>query len=690
MPENNIQVSPSFRKKAKQAIFSIIFFAVVYLVLVAAAICLTVLAFYGGMAIISNAPSTLPIIAGIGMMAGGVMLLVFLVKFIFTKNVTDRSHLVEITEAEQPRLFAFVRSIVNDTQSKFPKKIYLSADVNAAVFYDSSFWSMFFPVKKNLQIGMGLVNTVSENEFRAILAHEFGHFSQRSMKVGSYVYNVNKVIYNMLFENTSYRNALQEWANISGIFYIFSWVLVNIIKAIQWILRQVYRLVNISHMQLSREMEFHADEVAAFAGGSAPLVSSLRRLNFAALAFNNVLNYYNEQVSKNITTANIYPQQLFVMKLLAVESSLPVENGLPQVTDDHLNRYNKSKLVIIDQWASHPSTEDRVNALRLLNREIPAPNNRLAITLFDGAEALQELLTRNIFGSVQYNGSVSLLREDEFETAYHQRYKNDTFPAMFNSYYNNRNMPPVLYDDAEPAPENAPAEAKELFSNAATDLVFEMVVLENDINILKQLQEGKSGIKTFEYNGQRHQATHCAPLVAGLENELLGIKQTIEANDRRIDYYFSSLAKEQGKENEMRLLQQAYINADEEFDQLIKSYARVIESAGFFQQQLRPEAIQQHLPALNLAEKNLKADIRRMLEQPLYQPEITDEAKEDFRIYLSDDWAYFEEGQYNHYGISVLSKAAGHFQQILSKTFLRVKRDLLHFMAQLETQKQAA
>jgi len=38
---------------------------------------------------------------------------------------------------------------------------------------------MFLPVKKNLQIGMALVNSVTVTEFKAILAHEFGHFSQK-------------------------------------------------------------------------------------------------------------------------------------------------------------------------------------------------------------------------------------------------------------------------------------------------------------------------------------------------------------------------------------------------------------------------------------------------------------------------------------------------------------------------------
>ena len=50
------------------------------------------------------------------------------------------------------KLFSLIEEIVVKVNTDFPKKIYLSTEVNAAVFYDSSFWSMFFPIKKNLLI----------------------------------------------------------------------------------------------------------------------------------------------------------------------------------------------------------------------------------------------------------------------------------------------------------------------------------------------------------------------------------------------------------------------------------------------------------------------------------------------------------------------------------------------------------
>ena len=40
---------------------------------------------------------------------------------------------VEVTEAEQPYLFAFIRQLCQDTGAPFPHRVFLSPDVNAAV-----------------------------------------------------------------------------------------------------------------------------------------------------------------------------------------------------------------------------------------------------------------------------------------------------------------------------------------------------------------------------------------------------------------------------------------------------------------------------------------------------------------------------------------------------------------------------
>ena len=311
------ETSAGFKKEVTKVMSSIVLFFIVYIILILLAIGLAMGCVAGGIWIIVASPRIITLMIGAGLVGLGLMVVFFLIKFIFAVNRFDHSNSILITEEDQPKLFAFIKKLTAETQTPFPKKIYISPEVNASVFYDSSFWSMLLPVKKNLQIGLGLVNSVTLDEFKAVMAHEFGHFSQRSMKLGSFVYNVNRVIYNMLYENNGYGRTLQRWANISGYFAFFAGLTAKIVEGIQWILKKMYSVINKNYMGLSREMEFHADAVAASVSGGNNLISALRRLEIANTSYAVVLNRYNDWLKEKCIGSNIYPDQRIVLKQLS-------------------------------------------------------------------------------------------------------------------------------------------------------------------------------------------------------------------------------------------------------------------------------------------------------------------------------------------------------------------------------------
>ncbi|HKO82472.1 MAG TPA: M48 family metallopeptidase, partial [Chitinophagaceae bacterium] len=402
VPSSITQPSPAFKKEVGGVMGSIVLFFIVYILLFVASIALVIGCIYAGIAIIIHLTSFIGIFAGIGLIGLGIMVFIFLVKFLFAVSRFDRSNSIGITETEQPELFRFIRQVTKDTQTPFPKKIYLSPDVNACVFYDSSFWSMFLPIRKNLQIGLGLVNSVNVSEFKAVIAHEFGHFSQRSMKLGSFVYNVNRIIHNMLFENTGYSNALGSWASVSDVFALFASVTARIAQGIQWVLRQMYGLINKSYMSLSREMEFHADAVAASVSGSKSLITALRRIELADAGYNIALQKCDDLFKEKKVSNNIYQNHKTVLNHLADEYKLTREHGLPVVTAEFVNSNNTSRVNFKDQWASHPSTEDREKHLLQLSvdAEIIAEP---AWALFSDKEGLQLQLTQKVYENAAIN-----------------------------------------------------------------------------------------------------------------------------------------------------------------------------------------------------------------------------------------------------------------------------------------------
>ena len=56
--------------------------------------------------------------------------------------------MVEVKEADQPELFAFIRRLCADSGSSFPGKIDVAHDVNAGVFYPRSLLSLVWPVRR--------------------------------------------------------------------------------------------------------------------------------------------------------------------------------------------------------------------------------------------------------------------------------------------------------------------------------------------------------------------------------------------------------------------------------------------------------------------------------------------------------------------------------------------------------------
>src|SRR5205823_3701652 len=87
---------------------------------------------------------------------------------------------------------------------------FIVPDVNAAVVTHTGFASLFWPTGKDLLIGLGLVNMLNLSEFKSVLAHEFGHFAQRSTRLSGYVYTILNLFQGMVFARDWFDDALER------------------------------------------------------------------------------------------------------------------------------------------------------------------------------------------------------------------------------------------------------------------------------------------------------------------------------------------------------------------------------------------------------------------------------------------------------------------------------------------------
>ncbi len=678
----DIQISPEFKKQTSKAIFAIGLFILVYILLILIGFLVTIACIAGGVTLIIAKPMFITLALGIGLASLGVMIIIFLLKFLFKRNKTDLSNFTEVKRSEEPKLFAFIDEIVAETKTNFPKKVFLSSEVNASVFYDSSFWSMFLPIKKNLHIGMGLVNSVTHDELKAILAHEFGHFSQRTMKVGSFVYNVNQIIYNMLYDNDSYGNLIHKWGNVSGYFSIFVAAAVKIIQAIQWILQKMYGIVNKSYMALSREMEFHADEVAANVTGYIPLKTSLLRMDLADKSYNSILQFYENKFSEGWISENIFKEHTYIMNFFADKQGIAIVNRLPEVKPENTNSFNTSKLVIKNQWASHPEIEERIAALEKIGIVKPNPNIEPASSIFMDAPETEKKLTQKLFGRVNYPTENIKINFDNFTKEFEADYERESFNEAFKGYYNQHSPTNFSMENINSSTDTF----ENLFNDEIANVPRELATAQQDLMILENIKLGHYDINTFDYEGIKYNKSEANNAINKIEDEIKKLQEKLTFHDQKVYNYFHALTTQKNKTLEFESASKKYLNFDKKFDENFELNNQITEALEFINKETPFEIIRDLFESFRPLENKLKEELKNLINLPVYQNELNSELSKEINEFSNKHLGYFIGKEYKNDQLQELFKMINTFQFLNQRIFFLHKKEWLDFKLQLLTQ----
>lgn len=207
----------------------------------------------------------------------------YLLKGFFKSEMQGKTLQVEISEADQPRLFAFIRRLCREVGAPPPPphRVFLSPDVNAAACYEHSLLGLLRPSPKNLILGLGLINVLTLSEFKAVLAHEFGHFAQRSMKLSAYVYAINRVLREVVIGRDWLDTAILRLRAQPNILSLAGHVCWGVVNGLRQVMTGLFYAINFLDKSLSRQMEFHADLMAVSVSGSEAIVRALARMDFA-------------------------------------------------------------------------------------------------------------------------------------------------------------------------------------------------------------------------------------------------------------------------------------------------------------------------------------------------------------------------------------------------------------------------
>ncbi|WP_203258989.1 M48 family metallopeptidase [Hyunsoonleella ulvae] len=432
VPKNITSLPSSYQLRAFLAVLAILLFFILYAALVTALGYLVYYAIIYDMGRINK----LTILMKIGAIAGSVMLFVFTLKFIFKLKNNKPNNRIKLKKQDYPKLWEFVNKICKETGAPKPKNIYVDPDVNAYVAYSNMWLSLFLPVRKELTIGMGLVDCLNFSEFKAVVAHEFGHFAQRSMKIGSYIISANTIIHDMIFSRDKWDDLLDQWRASDIRLSAAAWGITPIIWIIRQILNLFYQFLNIMYSSLSREMEFNADKVAISTSGSDSIISALWKLESGYTHWNNTMNHAYLASQKKLYTENLYNHNA-----LAIEKNLPQQetllNNLPTDSRGGKTFFSSSEHSKVSMYASHPPNDKRQDNAKtpFIKCEI---DERSPWLLFDKQEHLQKEMTKLVY-DVYFNKKDMVFSEaDTFETFVATENQGKTLLEDYDNTFENR------------------------------------------------------------------------------------------------------------------------------------------------------------------------------------------------------------------------------------------------------------
>jgi hypothetical protein len=311
-------------------------------------------------------------------------------------------------------------------------------------------------------------------------------------------------------------------------------------------------------------MEFDADEVSARSAGGKYLIQYLLRTEFIDICFRRMAHVHADMMKRKEKTNNIYPQFRYVLERTALTNQIETANGIPMIPVGFISRFNKSTLVVEDQWSSHPSLHERIKHIE--QYDSPPEDNRCSICLIQNSLALENKLTLFYYAMEdKIVTAFQLVSDEAFIRQYEKESRESALPECFRGYYHNRN--PYFPDEDEYR--MAKIETIEnLFTDEKVNNVYWQISLENDLVILQNIQAGNTAYLTFDYEGKRYPAKEAASVLKEVSKKLRDVARKNNQNDCSIYTFFHQLADKQQKTEEMKRLYDNLLELDRDYPRM--------------------------------------------------------------------------------------------------------------------------
>jgi hypothetical protein len=337
--------------------------------------------------------------------------------------------------------------------------------------------------------------------------------------------------------------------------------------------------------------------------------------------------------------------------------------------------------MIKDQWASHPSTDDREAHLNRLNIRT-APMNISAWTIFSNAENLQREMTTMIYHQANFSAPPEVLTNEKFKEKYYNEVNRYHLDSRYKGYFNNKEIKPFDLDSQFGVQSDDTFEG--VLSDEVALLPLKIDGLESDIQGLEQIVNKNIPVKTFDYDGQRYARSEAKGIQTRLKAELDHRMKQLEEADQKLYGFF---LKEAGKKGVAEKLKSDYKNLFEVIrigDEDWKQYADIVEIMNpIYEGRVAFETVNAIMNQVSRRERDLKTRMKEMLSDPSYNQYIDDEMRKNMERHVSWERAHFTGDAFDEESLGVLNQALGDYREIILNKNHLVKKELLDWQLTL-------
>jgi Zn-dependent protease with chaperone function len=282
----------------------------------------------------------------VGPPAVGAIVTFFLFKPLLSRPAKSPA-LIELGREDEQILFEFVDRVCSMIGAPSPRQIEIDIQVNASASLRRG-WRSFASNDLKLTIGLPLVAGLTVRQFAGVLAHEFGHFSQKAgMRVYFLIWNVRYWFIRVAHERDRWDVKLEQAMKTSGTrTRLILSTAQGAVTASRAILRGLLQAATWISAWFSRQMEFDADRhQAALVGGgtSEEILTQLPLLSAAC-------EWAWTDVNQSWTHRRLAEDFPAVVQHRSEEITQKTREGILQSVMSEKT----------ERWATHPCTRERI------------------------------------------------------------------------------------------------------------------------------------------------------------------------------------------------------------------------------------------------------------------------------------------------------------------------------------------